>query len=147
MTRPDYSIQDVTHDHSDAISFEDFADSAVKAMARQIEELAKGVAYSRGSTTEQGAPHVAYCNGVIKAQGEGVLPWPVNGFSVEQQIETTQQCMAATIEAIKANKPPAADLLIWREEPWVSRYLRTDGLPVTVYARLSWERYHGKHDR
>jgi len=135
------SVTDIVDETYDAnISFGEQVKVAVAEMVTTIEGMAARVATSRSAFTERGLPHVAYCNGAQKRQGEMALPWPVTPpYTIANQVAAMRECVRATMVVIVAEKPDGADLLVWREEPWVTRLLRPDGLHVRAYTRLAWD--------
>lgn len=116
-------------------------DAIGKTLCRRIEGLADMVATSRSARTEQCKPFTIFVNGAIKQEGwHG--DYKLTGLSSQEQITCGQECAQELFEAVLANKPVDAAILIWRAEPELRRTLFADGLKIQIYARLAWERIH-----
>ena len=121
-------------------SLERALEAIAVSLERRVELLAKSVSHSASATTEQGIVHVAYVNGTITGQGEMARAISCDDFSVPAQVRAMQEASDSTYDCILANKPPEADLLIWRIRPEASRCLKPEGLDVKIYTRLAWDK-------
>lgn len=114
--------------------------SILENLSRRVENLAVRVATSSSAYTEQGILHTAFCNGVIKSEGEAPRAFVMQGdMSAARQISTAQQIAEETYQCILANKPSTSNVLIWRTQPELERALTPVGLSMKIYCRLSWE--------
>ncbi|MBB6424960.1 hypothetical protein [Sphingopyxis sp. JAI128] len=146
MAKFSREILDMTDDwfsSGDGESLECTLEAIAHDLERRVELLAPYVAYSGGATTEQGKIHTVYVNGAIKPQGAYARRIQCADLSKSAQIAAMQAAASSTYECIVANKPPEADLLIWRARPEASRCLKCDGLDVKIYARLAWDKFKG----
>ncbi|CDO34315.1 hypothetical protein [Novosphingobium sp. KN65.2] len=139
-----YDIQDGTCESYATIGVGAVLVEQIQSIERQIqrdvEHLAKRVAFSAGACTERGILHTIYCNGAIKQQGEMARPIIAASLSHSDQVTAFERAAHETLAIIAANKPKGRDLLIWRSCPSASRTLMPDGLHVRIYTRLSWDK-------
>jgi len=112
-------------------------------LERRIEMLASHYGYGANHSTEQGIPFTSYMNGAIKRQCETGRRIKCGDLTAASQFKAMQEAADATYDCVLANKPPDADLLIWRHRPEASRCLKPDGLEVKIYARLAWDKFRG----
>ena len=143
MARFDASILDMTDDYyltGDGEVLDKVMQAIANDLERKVEILAASVAHGCSVMTEQGIPFTAYANGAIKLQGESGRRIQSADLTKVAQIAAMQEAATSTYECVVANKPPEADLLIWRIRPEASRCLKTDGLDVKIYTRLAWDK-------